>query len=155
MLRPTALIAEDEALMRARLRETLAEVWPSLEIVAEAADGEAALAEFEARRPDIAFLDIRMPGKTGLDVAAALGSRCHIVFITAFDQYALAAFDAGAADYLLKPVERDRLALTVERVKRKLENAPPDLSGPLAQLKSAVTPAGSRLKWVKARSAGK
>jgi DNA-binding LytR/AlgR family response regulator len=150
MARPTALIAEDEALMRARLRDALAEVWPALEIVAEVADGEAALAEFDVRRPDIAFLDIRMPGKTGLDVAAALGSRCHIVFITAYDQYALAAFDAGAADYLLKPVETERLALTVERVKRKLESAPADLSGLLAQLKNAVTPSATRLKWVKA-----
>jgi DNA-binding LytR/AlgR family response regulator len=150
MVRPTALIAEDEALMRARLRETLTEVWPALAIVAEAADGDAALAEFEAHTPDIAFLDIRMPGKTGLEVAAALGSRCHIVFITAYDQYALSAFDAGAADYLLKPVEPDRLALTVERVKRKLESAPADLSGLLAQLKNAVAPVASRLKWVKA-----
>jgi DNA-binding LytR/AlgR family response regulator len=150
MTRPTALIAEDEALMRARLRDALAEVWPTLEIVAEVADGDAALAQFDALRPDIAFLDIRMPGKTGLDVAAALGSRCHIVFITAYDQYALAAFDAGAADYLLKPVDTDRLALTVERVKRKLDGTPADLSGLLAQLKNAVTPAGTRLKWVKA-----
>ncbi len=136
--------------MRTRLREALAETWPALEIVAEVADGEAALAQFEARRPDIAFLDIRMPGKTGLEVAAALGSRCHIVFITAYDQYALAAFDAGAADYLLKPVEADRLALTVERVKRKLEGAPADLSGLLAHLKNVMAPASSRLKWVKA-----
>lgn len=150
MTRPTALIAEDEALMRVRLREALAEVWPALEIVAEVDDGDAALAAFEARRPDIAFLDIRMPGKTGLDVAAELGSRCHIVFVTAYDQYALAAFDAGAADYLLKPVESDRLALTVERVKRKLESVPADLSGLLAQLKNAVVPGGNRLKWVKA-----
>src|SRR5271169_6334724 len=150
MGRPTALIAEDEDLMPTRLRDALAEVWPTLEIVAEVADGDAALAEFDACRPDIAFLDIRMPGKTGLDVAAALGSRCHIVFITAYDQYALAAFDAGAADYLLKPVETDRLALTVERVKRKLESAPADLSGLLAQLRHAVAPSGARLKWVKA-----
>ena len=150
MLRPTALIAEDEDLMRARLREALAEVWPTLEIVADVADGDAALAEFEARRPDIAFLDIRMPGQTGLDVAAAIGSRCHVVFITAYDQYALAAFDAGAADYLLKPVETERLALTVERVRRKLDGAPADLSGLLTALKNAVAPAAGRLKWVKA-----
>lgn len=136
--------------MRTHLREALAETWPALEIVAEVADGEAALAQFEACRPDIAFLDIRMPGKTGLEVAAALGSRCHIVFITAYDQYALAAFDAGAADYLLKPVEADRLALTVERVKRKLEGAPADLSGLLAHLKNVMAPASGRLKWVKA-----
>lgn len=149
MRRPTALIAEDEALMRARLREALDAVWPELDVLAEVDNGDAALAAFDAHRPDIAFLDIRMPGKSGLEVAAALGSGCHVVFITAYDQYALAAFDAGAADYLLKPVEVDRLALTVERVRRKLESAPADLSGLLAQLRSAVAPAG-RLKWVKA-----
>jgi len=136
MARPTALIAEDEDLMRARLRDALAEVWPTLEIVAEVADGDAALAQFEACGPDIAFLDIRMPGKSGLEVAAAIGSRCHVVFI--------------AADYLLKPVETDRLALTVERVKRKLESAPADLSMLLTELKNAVAPATSRLRWVKA-----
>lgn len=133
-----------------RLREALAEVWPELEIVAEVADGDAALGEFAGHEPDIAFLDIRMPGRSGLDVAAEIGARCHIVFITAYDQYALAAFEAGAADYLLKPVETERLALTVERVKRKLETAPPDLSALLEQLRTAVAPAGGRLKWIKA-----
>lgn len=148
--RPTAMIAEDEELMRARLREALADAWPELAIMAEVADGEAALEAFEAHMPSVAFLDIRMPGKTGLDVAAEIGSRCHVVFISAYDQYALAAFEAGAADYLLKPVEPERLALTVERVKRKLESAPADLSGLLAQLKNAVTPTSARLKWIKA-----
>jgi DNA-binding LytR/AlgR family response regulator len=148
--RPTAIIAEDEQLMRARLREALAAAWPELEVIAEAADGDAALECFETHAPAVAFLDIRMPGKNGLDVAAEIGSRCHVVFISAYDQYALAAFEAGAADYLLKPVEPERLALTVERVKRKLETAPADLSGLLAQLKSVVVPAGSRLKWIKA-----
>jgi DNA-binding LytR/AlgR family response regulator len=148
--RATALIAEDEELMRARLREALATAWPELSIVAEAADGETALECFAAHSPSVAFLDIRMPGKSGLDVAAEIGSRCHVVFISAYDQYALAAFEAGAADYLLKPVEAERLALTVERVKRKLETTPADLSGLLAQLRSAVAPAGARLKWIKA-----
>jgi len=144
------MIAEDEELMRARLREALADAWPELTIAAEVADGDAALEAFELHKPSVAFLDIRMPGRTGLDVAAEIGSRCHVVFISAYDQYALAAFEAGAADYLLKPVEPERLALTVERVKRKLESAPADLSGLLAQLKSAVTPGGARLKWIKA-----
>jgi DNA-binding LytR/AlgR family response regulator len=147
---PTALLAEDEDLMRARLREALREVWPALSILAEASDGEAAIDAFERHRPQIAFLDIRMPGKSGLDVAAEIGTRCHVVFITAYDQYALAAFDAGAADYLLKPVDVDRLALTVERVKRKLDTAPTDLSSLLAKLKDAITPGGARLKWIKA-----
>jgi DNA-binding LytR/AlgR family response regulator len=150
MKNPTALIAEDEELMRARLREALAEVWPELEIIAEVADGDAALAEFADCEPDIAFLDIRMPGKSGLDVAAEIGARCHVVFITAYDQYALAAFEAGAADYLLKPVETERLALAAERVKRKLRGAPPDLSALLAQLRGAAGPAGNHLKWIKA-----
>jgi DNA-binding LytR/AlgR family response regulator len=147
---PTALIAEDEALMRTRLRETLCEVWPELRIVAETADGNAALDAFDEHSPHIAFLDISMPGKSGLEVASMIGSQCHVVFITAYDQYALSAFEAGAADYLLKPVEADRLALTVERVKRKLESTPPDLSHLLAQLKNAVAPTGNRLKWIKA-----
>ncbi|HEX7271994.1 MAG TPA: LytTR family DNA-binding domain-containing protein [Casimicrobiaceae bacterium] len=149
-MRPTALIAEDEELMRARLREALAAAWPELEIVAEVADGDAALAALEAQAPAVAFLDVRMPGMNGLDVAAEIGSRCHVVFITAYDHYALAAFEAGAADYLLKPVEPERLALTVERVKRKLESEPADLSGLLAQIKQAVSSSSMRLKWIKA-----
>ena len=91
--RPTALIAEDEPLMRERLKEKLAEVWPGLAVVAEAADGDEALALFDAEHPSIAFLDIRMPGRSGLDVAAAIGGECHIVFFTAYDQYAISAFD--------------------------------------------------------------
>ena len=110
MSRATAMIAEDEPLMRERLKEKLAEAWPELAIVAEAGDGTAALEAFAQHRPQLAFLDIRMPGKSGLDVAAEIGNDCHIVFITAYDQYAVKAFDAGAADYLLKPVETDRLA---------------------------------------------
>jgi len=149
-MRPTALIAEDEELMRARLREALAAAWPELEIVAEVADGDAALAALEAHAPAVAFLDVRMPGMNGLDVAAEIGSRCHVVFITAYDHYALAAFEAGAADYLLKPVDPERLALTVERVKRKLESEPADLSGLLAQIKQAVSSSSMRLKWIKA-----
>jgi DNA-binding LytR/AlgR family response regulator len=150
--RPTALIAEDEPLMRERLKEKLAEAWPELAIVAEASDGDEALALFDAHAPAIAFLDIRMPGRTGLDVAAAIGSDCHVVFITAYDQYALRAFEAGAVDYLLKPVEADRLAQTVERVQRKLATPPPDLSTLIAELRSSVQRAPQRLRWIKAAS---
>ncbi|HEX4882786.1 MAG TPA: LytTR family DNA-binding domain-containing protein [Casimicrobiaceae bacterium] len=148
--RPTALIAEDEPLMRERLKEKLAEAWPELAIVAEAADGDEALALFDAHRPQIAFLDIRMPGRTGLEVAAALGGDCHVVFITAYDQYAIAAFDAGAVDYLLKPVEADRLAQAVERIKRKLAAPPSDLSALIAELRGKVPRAPQRLRWIKA-----
>ena len=128
MTPPTALIAEDEPLMRERLKEKLAEAWPELQVVAEAEDGDQAIALFNERRPLLAFLDIRMPGLSGLDVAAAIGGECHVVFITAYDHYALAAFEAGAVDYLLKPVETDRLAQTVARVKAKLASVPTDLS---------------------------
>jgi len=150
MTRPTALIAEDEPLMRERLKEKLALVWPELDVVAEAEDGEQALALFAEHRPQIAFLDIRMPGPTGLDVAAAIGADCHVVFITAYDQYALQAFEAGAADYLLKPVETDRLKAMVDRMERRLASPPADLSALLAQLRAAARPDGGRMKWVKA-----
>jgi DNA-binding LytR/AlgR family response regulator len=148
--RPTALIAEDEPLMRERLKQKLAEVWPELEIVAEAGDGDEALALFDVHSPTVAFLDIRMPGRSGLDVAAAIGADCHVVFITAYDQYAIAAFDAGAVDYLLKPVETDRLAQTVERVQRKLDSEPADLSALLAELRQSARPSAQRLRWIKA-----
>jgi len=147
---PTALIAEDEPLMRERLKEQLAIAWPELEIVAEAADGDTALALFDARHPQLAFLDIRMPGRTGLDVAAAIGGECHIVFISAYDQYALQAFETGAVDYLLKPIEADRLATAVERVKKKLATPPPDLSALVAEMRATLKGEPTRLKWIKA-----
>jgi DNA-binding LytR/AlgR family response regulator len=150
MSRPTALIAEDEPLMRERLKEKLAEVWPELAIVAEASNGDAALDAFAAQRPQIAFLDVRMPGHTGLDVAAAIGHACHIVFITAYDRYAIKAFEAGAVDYLLKPVESDRLALAVERMKKKLTAAPADLTALVEELRSTLSQGGARMKWIKA-----
>jgi len=150
MNRPTALIAEDEALMRQRLKDKLEQAWPELDIVAEVEDGNAALEAFAAHRPQLAFLDIRMPGKTGLDVAAAIGSECHIVFITAYDKYALQAFEAGAVDYLLKPVESDRLELAVDRMKRKLSTPPADLSALLDRMRQAIKIGPTRLKWITA-----
>ena len=150
MKQPTASIAEDEPLMRERLKEHLAQAWPTLAVVAEAEDGDQALTLFEAHRPDIAFLDIRMPGTDGLDVAAAIGARCHVVFITAYDQYALKAFEAGAADYLLKPIEADRLATMVERLTRKLATPPVELGGLVAQLRATLTAEAGYMKWLKA-----
>ena len=150
MTRPRALIAEDEPLMRERLKEHLALAWPELEIVAEAADGDLALAAFEAERPDLAFLDIRMPGKSGLEVAAEIGAECHVVFVTAYDQHAIEAFEAGAADYLLKPVDAERLGTTVERMRRKLATEPADLTKLIAGLRAAVRDDGARLRWIKA-----
>ena len=121
-----ALIAEDEKLMRERIVSMLAKAWPELEIVAVANDGLDALTQWKKHRPQIAFLDIRMPGKTGLEVAAELAAEDdppHIVFVTAYDEYAIKAFDSGAADYLLKPVEAERLLATVMRLKKRLQLA--------------------------------
>ena len=150
MNRPTALLAEDEPLMRERLKEKLAVAWPELDIVAEAEDGEEALALFEEHRPQLAFLDIRMPGMTGLEVAAAIGGGCHVVFITAYDQYALQAFDTGAVDYLLKPVESERLRTMIERVRSKLGTPPQDLSALVAALRAGMPGGPARMKWIKA-----
>ena len=122
--------------MRERLKEKLAEVWPELDDRRRSGGRRRGARAVRRARPQIAFLDIRMPGRTGLEVAAAIGGDCHVVFITAYDQYALAAFEAGAVDYLLKPVETDRLAQTVERVQRKLASAAGDLSALVAQLRA-------------------
>jgi DNA-binding LytR/AlgR family response regulator len=146
---PTALIAEDEPLLRAQLRARLAAAWPELAIVAEAANGAEALALAATHNPDIAFLDIRMPVRTGLDVARELGSRCHIVFVTAFDEYAIAAFEEGAVDYLLKPTSPERIAKVVARLKARLALAPLDLTALLARLADGVVARGS-LKWIRA-----
>ncbi len=147
----TVMIAEDEPLMRERLKEKLAELWPECTIVAEACDGDEALALFDIHAPQVAFLDVRMPGRSGIDVAALIGADCHVVFITAYDQYAISAFAAGAVDYLLKPVESERLAQTIERVQKKLASPPPDLTALLAQLQAnTAARAPARLKWIKA-----
>jgi DNA-binding LytR/AlgR family response regulator len=137
--RPVAVIADDEAPMRDQLRSRLAEVWPELQIAAEAANGIEAVALAGQHQPDIVFLDIRMPGLGGIDAARLLFQRCHIVFVTAYDQYAVAAFEHGAMDYLLKPVAGARLAATCERLRSRLGTAPGDIGGQLAQLTELVS----------------
>jgi DNA-binding LytR/AlgR family response regulator len=150
---PTALIAEDERLMRERLLAALGRTWPELQIVGVAENGEQALRMMQSLKPDIAFLDIRMPGKTGLEVAAEIGGTAHVVFVTAYDEYAVKAFDNGAADYLLKPVEDTRLVTTVTRLKARLSAPPADLSGLLASLLNRGDATGaSKLKWIRASS---
>ena len=122
-----AIIAEDEKLMRERLLGMLATAWPELAIVGVAKDGLEAMSLWKKHRPQIMFLDIRMPGKTGLEVAAEICTEVdapQIVFVTAYDEYAIKAFANGAADYLLKPVEAERLSATVARLKKRLEAAP-------------------------------
>lgn len=125
MIKARAVIADDEALMRAQLRERLRELWPDLDIAAEAKNGAEAVELVAAQRPDIVFLDIRMPAKTGIeaarDIARLEGALPDIVFVTAYDQHALDAFDQGAIDYVLKPAERARLSRTVERLRRRIE----------------------------------
>lgn len=120
------IIAEDEALLRQSLRAALEQAWPQLEIVAECEDGASALEAIVEHRPEVAFLDIRMPGLTGLEVAAAAAEACpatQLVFVTAYDQYAIDAFERGAIDYLLKPIAADRLAATVQRVQARAGSA--------------------------------
>ncbi len=129
MTGPRILIADDEPLLRAELRESLALLWPEAEIVGEAADGIEALRMAQQLDPDVAFLDIRMPGLSGLEVARTFGSRTHVVFVTAHQEHALAAFDEGALDYVLKPTEPVRLARCIERVRARLGTPPPSLSG--------------------------
>lgn len=117
---PRAILADDERLMRDQLRARLKEVWPELELVGEARNGEEALSLVASQRPDLAFLDIRMPGQTGLEVARLIAGCCHIVFVTAYEAHAIEAFEQGAIDYLLKPVDTARLVVTVERLKQRL-----------------------------------
>lgn len=123
--RPTALIAEDEPLLREALAQQLAQVWPELEIVAQARNGREAIRLFETWTPDVCFLDVRMPGISGVDVAQHVGRRAHLVFVTAYDRYAVEAFAQGALDYLVKPVELERLAATVMRLQERLQAAQP------------------------------
>jgi DNA-binding LytR/AlgR family response regulator len=158
---PTAMIADDEAPMRDLLRARLAAVWPELRIVAEAANGVEAVALGEQHRPDIAFLDIRMPGMSGIEAARQLHQRSHIVFATAYDQYALDAFQQGALDYLLKPVSAERLATTCARLRSRLQvrlNAPQDIGQQLARLtallenKGSAQPKTGHLRWIQAQA---
>ncbi|WP_137175311.1 LytTR family DNA-binding domain-containing protein [Massilia sp. HP4] len=159
---PTALIADDEAPMRDQLRARLQEAWPELRIVAEAANGVEAVALAQEHEPDIAFLDIRMPGMGGIDAARQVYERCHIVFATAYDQYAVEAFEQGAIDYLLKPVTLARLDTTVARLRRQLEQKPQDIGAQLARLaqlgdqllvqNGATAAKPVYLRWIQAQS---
>jgi DNA-binding LytR/AlgR family response regulator len=155
----TALIADDEPLLRDALRRHLANVWPELEIVAEARNGRAAVSLFEERHPDICFLDVHMPGLSGVDAANHIGGRAHLVFVTAFDHYAVQAFAQGALDYLLKPVEQARLAETVSRLKERVRSSRPAINTEqlLHQLSAqlATLQGGGKvesLRWIRAQA---
>ena len=149
---PTAVIAEDEPLLRAQLRTTLATLWPELVIVGEATHGEEAVALVARHRPRFAFLDIEMPGMNGLQVADQIKGIAHVVFITAFNQYAVEAFERGAIDYVLKPASEARLAETVTRLRERVPaQSAEQLGAALAQVAAAlgksITP---RLRWIQA-----
>lgn len=154
---PTALIADDEPLLRDALERMLARAWPELVIVAQARNGREAIDLFDAHRPDVCFLDVQMPGKTGVEAAQHIGRRAHMVFVTAYDEYAVQAFAEGVLDYVVKPVEPERLAATVARLKDRLRAAQPALNTEAlldqlaANLRTGTAP--GVLRWLRA-SAG-
>ena len=155
----TALIADDEPLLRDALRRQLAIAWPALEVVAEARNGREAVRLFEEHHPDICFLDVHMPGLSGVDAAKHIGRRAHLVFITAYDHYAVQAFAQGALDYLLKPVEAARLADTVSRLQERLQSSRPAINTELLlqQLSEQLEKMrdGGRnetLRWIRAQA---
>ncbi len=155
LVRPTALIADDEPLLRDALARQLSRAWPDLNVVAQARNGRDAVKRFEALRPDVCFLDVHMPGLSGVEAAHQIGQRAHIVFVTAFDHYAVEAFAQGALDYLVKPVEPARLMETVARLKARLRAAQPltDID-PLLQHLAAQLQRGSSpapLRWLRAQ----
>ena len=153
----TALIAEDEPLLRERLVSLLAALWPELQVVAQARNGREAVELFDQVQPQVAFLDVHMPGLNGIEVARCIGGRAELVFVTAFDKYAVEAFRQGAIDYLLKPIEEERLAETVQRLRERLHEPgrgpqpqwEETLERMAAQLREKLAPR-SWLKWIKA-----
>lgn len=154
MRAPSAVIADDEPMLRAQLVDSLAVLWPELRIVGEAAHGAEAVDKVAREHPDIVFLDIEMPGLNGLQAAAQIKGLAHVVFITAYQQYAVEAFERGAIDYVLKPASEPRLRETIERLKGRLGQPPPSdaaMSAVLAQLAAALgKPDAMRLRWVQA-----
>ncbi len=146
---PSAILAEDEKVLRDELRQHLTELWPGLRIVGEAANGIEALDLLDRLTPDVMFLDIEMPRMSGLDVAQQAQGRCHIAFVTAYDTHAVAAFETGAIDYVLKPLERGRLRLAVDRLQQRLGSTPPNLDVILRELARTAAPR-SYLRWINA-----
>jgi DNA-binding LytR/AlgR family response regulator len=147
-LNATAIIAEDEPLLRAELREALGALWPELDIVAEVGDGADAVLAMQRHRPTILFLDIQMPALGGLEIAEQASGRAHVVFVTAYSEHATAAFDQGALDYVLKPISMGRLAKTVGRLKERLRTTPADLYGLAELLKAAASTESRYVRWL-------
>ena len=149
-MKPTAVIADDEPLLRAGLREALALAWPELEVVAEAANGAEAVAAVREHQPAFAFLDIEMPRMNGLVAAREIRGLAHVVFVTAYDRYALEAFERGAVDYVLKPAEVARLGDTVGRLKARLGVPAVAVDEIVGELARRFSPAAERLQWLQA-----
>jgi DNA-binding LytR/AlgR family response regulator len=148
---PTAVIADDEPFLRAQLKSRLAKLWPELAVVHEMENGRGIDEVLDEHEPALFFLDIHMPGVNGLEAARAIGKRAHVVFVTAFDQYAVEAFEQGAIDYVLKPFNEDRLQTTVDRLKERLGGEPPVLEQLLSNLSSRLGGKGAdHLRWIKA-----
>jgi DNA-binding LytR/AlgR family response regulator len=152
--RPTALIADDEPLLRDALARMLSVAWPELDIVAQVRNGREAIEEFALLHPDVCFLDVHMPGVTGIEAASYIGRRAHLVFVTAYDQYAVQAFAQGVLDYLVKPVEAARLAETVVRLQERLRASQPasNTEALLQQLAASLQRGASTapLRWIRA-----
>jgi DNA-binding LytR/AlgR family response regulator len=146
-----AVVAEDEGVLREQLCELLAAAWPELEIVASVENGREAIGAMQLHQPDVLFLDIQMPEASGLEVAHRASGRCHVVFVTAYDQYAVAAFEEGAVDYVMKPLSGARIASAVQRVKQRLQSEPANLNGLLENL-AKPPPSNGRhyLRWINA-----
>ena len=150
MTTPTAVLADDEPLLRAGLRAALAEAWPELHVVAEAANGAQAVDAVREHRPAFVFLDIEMPSMNGLEAARLIGDAAHIVFVTAYDRYAVEAFERGAVDYVLKPAEPRRLAETVKRLRARLGSPAVAIDQVIGELARRLAPAAQHLQWLQA-----
>jgi DNA-binding LytR/AlgR family response regulator len=146
-----AVIADDEPLLRAMLRARLAKLWPDLEVVHEMENGRDVERVLDEHDPQLFFLDIHMPGVNGLEAARAIAGRAHVVFVTAYDQYAVEAFERGAIDYVLKPFNEERLGVTVERLKERLERKPASMDTLVEELAGRLgVKAAEHLRWIKA-----
>ena len=148
-MKPTAVIADDEPLLRAGLRDALAQAWPELDVVAEAANGAEAVHATREHQPAFVFLDIEMPVMNGLDAARAIGDSAHVVFVTAYDRYAVEAFERGAVDYVLKPASAERLAETARRLQGRIGTPAPSMESLIGELARRIAPPPA-LQWLQA-----
>lgn len=151
-MKPRAIIAEDEPVLRTGLKKLLTSVWPELDVVATASDGLQATQLLEKHSPDVLFLDIQMPGCSGLEVARVASGRCHVVFVTGYDQHAVTAFEHGAVDYLMKPITAARLSTACNRVRERLATRPANLEALVTKLADTVVNSRAYLRWINVES---